>query len=446
MTDRKPQASYAPGVTPPGLPRKLHCRFLLAAVVIIAAGSAWASGPGDSEPEKSSKQVVSRVIAAEPGSADDAYLTPEQRLGKQLFEDTSLSEPRGEACASCHQPKHAFQGNAGSRIAAVSAGTRAETFGIRNTPTLMYMAYSPPFGFYKDTDEGKVVLEAKGGQFWDGRATTLVDQVSGPMLNPLEMNNPSVKAIVAKVKASSEADQLKKIYGDGVFEDDARAMAKIATAIVAFETSPRFAPFSSRFDDYLRGKDELNGLEELGFELFKDKDKGNCIACHAGKAASDDPTDWVFTDFTYDNIGVPRNSAIPANADPSYSDLGLCRQPGLATRLPKGVELYSLCGQFKVPTLRNIAVTGPYFHNGAFESLSDAVKFYASRDTNPENWYPKKSGGAVDKFNDLPAAYKDNVNHDEVPYDRMPGERPRLNDKEIDAIVAFLRTLTDKGF
>ena len=142
---------------------------------------------------------------------------------------------------------------------------------------------------------------------------------------------------------------------------------------------------------------------------------------------------------------MPRNPAIPANADPTVFDLGLCKRPGIETVLRKEIKLDSLCGQFKVPTLRNVAITGPYYNNGAFASLRDAVAFYATRDVDPKRWYPKLKTGEVDKFNDLPGAYKDAVNSEEVPYDRRQGQKPRLGDRDIDALVAFLKTLTDKG-
>ena len=142
---------------------------------------------------------------------------------------------------------------------------------------------------------------------------------------------------------------------------------------------------------------------------------------------------------------MPRNAAIPANADPTSFDLGLCKRPGIEAILPKEVKLESLCGAFKVPTLRNVAIAGPYYHNGAFASLRDAVAFYATRDTDPKRWYPKLKTGEADKFNDLPSAYKDSINTEEVPYDRRPGQKPRLSERDIDALVAFLNTLTDKG-
>ena len=290
-------------------------------------------------------------------------------LGKRLFEDTNLSEPKGQACSSCHDPKRAFQGNNGSPIAAVALGSRPGQFGNRKTPTIMYMAYSPAFGFAKDEDEGENKLEARGGQFWDGRAADLVEQPSGPLMNPLEMNNPSADAVVEKVKAASlRADDDLRFSGRTRSPIRRRRSSAMSQSLFAYEASERFAPFASKFDDYLRGKARLTPIEARGLALFVDPKRGNCLACHAGKTDSKDPTDWLFTDFTYDALGVPRNAAIPANADPLDFDLGLCKRPGIEAILPKEVPLASLCGAFKVPTLRNVAVRAPYFHNGAIAS------------------------------------------------------------------------------
>ena len=383
--------------------------------------------------------------AAAVRSDDEKALTDAQLLGKRIFEDTNLSEPRGQSCASCHAPKHAFQGNNGSKIAAIAIGSAPDRLGTRKTPTIMYKTYSPAFGFYKDIDDGKETLEPKGGQFWDGRASDLAEQATAPLLNPVEMNNPSIEAVVEKVRTGPYSDLVASVFGADAFSDPKAAMTNLTSALYAYEATERFAPFSSRFDDYLRGKARLTPIEARGFELFTNPKQGNCIACHVGKTDSTDPTDWIFTDFTYDALGAPRNPAIPANADPTVFDLGLCKRPGLAAILPKEIKLDSLCGAFKVPTLRNVAVVSPYYHNGAFTSLRDAVAFYATRDTDPKRWYPKLKTGEADKFDDLPGAYKQNVNTEEVPYDRKPGQKPRLSDQDVDALVAFLKTLTDKG-
>ena len=193
----------------------------------------------------------------------------------------------------------------------------------------------------------------------------------------------------------------------------------------------------SKYDAHLRGQAVLSTQESRGLALFNDPAKGNCAACHPSERAADG-SHPLFTDFSYDNLGVPRNRELVVNADPGYFDLGLCAQPGgqLAAR-------GDLCGAFKVPSLRNVALRQALFHNGHFKTLKDALAFYVQRDTNPEKFYPRRSDGTVDKFDDLPQAYKANVNTSEAPYDRQAGDAPALSDAEIDDVIAFLQTLTD---
>ena len=382
--------------------------------------------------------------AADDGTAKPGQLSHLELLGKNLFEDTSLSEPPGQACASCHDPRLSFTGNAKSPVAVVAAGSRVDQLGARNVPTIMYMAFSPPFRFVEERgDDGEREYTPTGGAFWDGRASSLSEQAKGPLLNPAEMNNRDAAAVVAKVRSSPYAPLMKAVFGENALSDDQVAFENVVAAIAAFESTHDFAPFTSKFDEYLRGNVELTAQEMRGFELFKDAEKGNCIACHAGDVNSRTPEDWLFTDFTYDNLGVPRNNAIPANAGAEHFDLGLCAQPGLAHVLPEGVEMDSLCGAFKVPTLRNVANTAPYFHNGALDSLTAAVSFYVTRDTSPERWFPRGVDGKVQAYDDLPRRLVGNVNRSEAPYDRKPGETPRLSDAEIEDLVAFLKTLSD---
>jgi cytochrome c peroxidase len=368
-----------------------------------------------------------------------------QLLGKRIFEDVNLSEPKGVACESCHDRKRAYQGDNRSPIPGVALGSRPGAFGARKPPTIMYMAYSPVFGFSKVVDGGAEKLEARGGLFWDGRAADLVDQPSVPLTNPIEMNNPSLDAVVEKVKAASYAPMMTTVFGPDAFAEPKAAFLRIAQSLSAYESSGRLAPFSSRFDDYLRGAQQLTPIETRGMALFVDPKRGNCLACHAGKPESKEPSDWLFTNFAYVALGVPRNAAIPANADPQTFDLGLCKRPGLEAILPKEIPLASLCGAFKVPTLRNVAVRAPYFHNGAIASLRDAVAFHAARDRDPKRWRPALQSGEADKFNDLPSVYWANVDVSDAPFDHNPGEPPRLDDGDVDALVAFLNTLTDKG-
>jgi cytochrome c peroxidase len=381
-----------------------------------------------------------------PQAKDEIALTPIELLGKRVFFDENLSEPRGVSCASCHDPNKAFQSNNGSPIAALARGSRPDAFGKRNPPSLMYASFGPSFSFIdkKDEETGKIEKVPAGGQFLDGRADDLKQQVEGPLLDPSEMNNPSKRAVVEKLRIGAYAGLARRVYGEDVFADLDSAYEKIAQAVAAFENTERFHPFASKFDDFLRGRAELTPVEARGFKLFKDPKKGNCLACHVGEKNSHDPKDWIFTDFSYDALGPRRNFEIPDNKNPDFVDLGLCRRQGLEKFAPKGFDTESLCGAFKAPTLRNIAITAPYLHNGAFKTLREVVDFYATRDTNPERWYPKKPDGSVAKYDDLPEKFHENVNVKEAPYDRKPGQKPRLNDDEIDAIVAFLETLTDR--
>lgn len=396
--------------------------------------------------------LLSAPLCAEPFSSggvapDERSLTPLELLGKRVFEDASLSRPAGVSCASCHDAKKAFQGNNGSSVPAVARGSLPTSLGKRNTPSIMYESFAPPFGFIDEKDEetGKVEKIPAGGQFYDGRARDLLAQVEGPMLDPLEMNAPSKRFIVDAVQGGAYADLVRQVYGDEIFADPDAAFEKLAQAVVTFESTARFHPFASKFDDYLSGDAQLTALEKKGFDLFKDPKKGNCLACHAGKEESRNPQDWLFTDFTYDALGGPKNKAIPTAAKPDFAgDLGLCARPGLAEAAPAGFKVESVCGAFKVPTLRNVAVTGPYLHNGVFDRLRDVVAFYATRDTDPGRWYPKDARGKPQKFDDLPRSAHENVNVDEAPYDRKPGQKPRLSEKDVDAIVAFLETLTDR--
>jgi len=386
------------------------------------------------------------ALALLAGAVRAAESAPVERLGARLFFDTALSEPPGVACASCHDPARAFSGVNGSPIAAVARGAAPGAFGVRKAPSLAYAAFTPSFAFIEKADPvtGQMLTVPAGGQFRDGRAESLERQIEGPLLNPAEMNNPSKAAVVEKVKNGAYADLVREVFGPAVFDDPQQGFARLAEAIAAFERSDVFRPFSSRFDDVLRGRARFTPQEARGFALFRSRKKGNCLACHDAEIESRNPRQWLFTDFTYDVLGAPRNAEIPANADPNHFDLGLCKRNGLDHLAPKEFDVERVCGAFKVPTLRNVALTAPYMHNGALKTLREAVAFYATRDTNPERWYPKAADGSVAKYDDLPQKYWDNVNVREVPYDRKPSEAPRLDDEEIDAIVAFLQTLTDR--
>ena len=375
---------------------------------------------------------------------DQTSLTPRERLGLRLFFDPSLSEPAGTACASCHDPRRAFTGNNNTMIG-VALGSRSDQFGTRDAPTVMYLATAPRFGSIEQ--DGKRV--AAGGHFWDGRADTLEEQATQPFFNPVEMNNADAPALIAKVANSAYADAFRKEWGDAIFDHPEAALEAVAASIAAFERTRVFQPFTSKFDYVMRGEVQFTEQEQRGLSLFTIRQKGNCARCHTVDAESRDPRKSLFTDFSFRALGLPRSKRIPKNADMAFIDLGLCERvpvsapkplPGVAplpdvAPLPKDP---ATCGFFKTPTLRNITITAPYMHNGFFDHLRDAVAFYATRDTDPAQWFPEGK-----KFNDLPAQYHVNVDVDTPPYQRQPKQRPQLNDAEIDDIVAFLFTLTD---
>jgi cytochrome c peroxidase len=308
----------------------------------------------------------------------------------------------------------------------------------------MYAQYSPAFSFVAQDDKWTAV----GGLFWDGRANSLSEQAGAPFLNPREMALSDKADLVERVRRADYAKMFDFLFGSDALGAVEQGCDQVTQAIAAFERTPAFAPFSSKFDAYLRGDSALSEQEALGFELFKDKNKGNCLECHVGDADSADPQAWLFTNFTYDVVGVPRNTEISDNADANYFDLGLCASQVALTQVPRSVTdkhafIEKFCGAFKVPTLRNVAKTAPYMHNGYFKNLRDVVDFYVTRDTDPRRWYAPSNTGSLQSFDDMPEPYRSNVNKDKVPYSKKMGEGARLSPSGIDAVVAFLQTLDD---
>lgn len=357
----------------------------------------------------------------------EAALSAQAALGKKIFADVSLSASGRQGCASCHSPDAGHAPSSG--LAVQLGGPLLDQTGVREAPGINYLSTNPDFHFAADGTP-------TGGFFWDGRAASLQAQAREPFLNPVEMANASPADMVTRLSRAAYADEFKRVFGGDIFNrvDDALARASLALQMYQLEDTD-FRPFSSKYDEFLRGRAALSAQETRGLAMFNNPNKGNCTGCHpSGKDA--DGSFPLFTDFTYDNLGVPRNMAIPKNADPAHFDLGLCARADLATRS-------DLCGAFKVPSLRNVALRKTYFHNGRFATLKDAVTFYVQRDTNPEKWYPLNPDGTVNKFDDLPPRYHANVNITEVPYNRRRGDAPALTDAEVDDVVAFLKTLSD---
>ena len=327
-----------------------------------------------------------------------------QTVGRQLYFDESLSSPVGQSCASCHLPTAGFADP--DNHFPVSEGVISGLFGNRNTPTDSYAASIPSFQF--DIDNNRYF----GGQFLDGRASTLEEQAKGPFLNPLEMNNTK-EGVIEAVRLSNYAEEFEAVFGQGSLDDVDAAYELVAQAIAEFERSNELSPFTSKFDAVQSNAGVFTLAEQRGFNLFRGK--ADCARCHSANGAQP-----VFTNFTYRNLGIPANSdnpfyALDSQFNPDGSDFV---DLGLGGVLNDANEN----GKFRVPTLRNISTTGPYMHNGIFNSLQEVMEFYNTRDTNP-----------------LQAPAEVNIN-----LDRRIGNL-QLTQDEIDDVISFLNTLTD-GF
>lgn len=357
------------------------------------------------------------LLADEPRAISSGRKEKVESLGKKLFFDRSLSQPDGQSCATCHAPRAAFTDPDDSEP--TSNGVLKKRFGSRNSPSVAYAAFSPVFHF--DEEEGLFV----GGQFWDGRAADLVEQAKAPFLNQLEMHNRNINQVVQAVRQAPYANLFRQVFGGASLNRgrEAQAYQQIAEAIAAYETTEEVSPFTSKFDYYLKGKARLTRRELVGLELFNNK--AQCAACHPSTVIGDEPGP-LFTDFTYDNLGIPKNwdnpfLYMPKDLNPdglNFIDLGLGRIVALSDPVAAEAEM----GKFKVSTLRNIAVTAPYGHNGLFKSLKEIVHFYNTRDVSGAGW-------------DRPEI-PETMNTDELGNLGLTGD-------EEDALVAFLETLTD---
>ncbi|MBU1725203.1 MAG: methylamine utilization protein MauG [Gammaproteobacteria bacterium] len=362
-------------------------------------------------------------LATHPVQGDEILPVGKAELGEKLYFDVNLSKNRTQSCATCHNPEHGFVDNRSTSVGkAVSLGDDGKSLGDRNAPSVAYARFSPDFHQNK---KGQYV----GGQFLDGREKDLAGQAGDPPLNPVEMGMPD-KATVAK-RLQENADYLKvfkQLFGSGVFDQPQTAYAAMAESIGEFEKTDQFAPFDSKYDRYLKGEVELTEQESLGESLFFSNQFTNCNRCHQVKAfpGSDGET---FSNYQYHNLGVPPNQAVRAanGKGKDFIDNGLLEHPE--------VKDEKEAGKFKVPTLRNVAITGPYMHNGVFGDLKSVVLFYdkfnnSERKLNPETGQPW----------DVPEVGR-NLALQEEEF-----QAPALKDAEVDALVAFMKTLTDQRY
>ncbi|MGD9975613.1 MAG: cytochrome-c peroxidase [Desulfatirhabdiaceae bacterium] len=409
--------------------------------------------------------LATAVFLITTGLAGGAQNTDQiVQLGGAIYKDTNLSINANQSCMTCHHPSSGYADPANRVdpiLLPVSEGSILGLFGGRNAPSAGYAGFSPILDY--DPIEGLWI----GGMFWDGRATgwttpkedPLAEQALGPFLNPVEMALDKA-TVIRIIEASDYATLFIKVFGPDAFSNVDKAYAYVGEAIAAYERSKNLNKFNSKFDKFWaeQGMDvetfgvdvdgyydydpadfkssHLTQQEAYGLALFNAVNKGNCAACHLTKNYTDTTTGTeyapLFTDFSYDNLGIPANPQITVLAGPQPIDYGLGKTL-VDLEIIDGIELpkdiYSSdtiyiaeneAGKFKVPTLRNVARSAPYGHNGFFATLLDITHFYNTRDI--VDW--------PDPEVDL------NLNNEEL------GDLKLTPDEEA-AIVAFMNTLTD---
>jgi cytochrome c peroxidase len=393
---------------------------------------------------------------------------PLVQLGSAIFKDSHLSKNANQSCMTCHHPSAGFADPTNRTfplLFPVSEGSIPDNFGGRNAPSAAYAGFSPIFHY--DEDQGVYV----GGAFWDGRATgmrlndPLAEQALGPFLNPVEMSLADKEAVIDVIKKSSYASSFCKVFGKAAFDDVDTAYDNVGKAIAAFERSNEVNKFSSKFDKFWQEQNQdvssfgvkgngkyvgvpanfkskyFNRIEAMGLALFNATNKGNCAACHVTENHVDSNGATyapLFTDFTYDNLGIPKNQRIALLSGAQPTDYGLGARTAelmevtpdilfkrLASGTPNGGKVLiakDQAGKFKVPTLRNVGRSAPFGHNGYFVTLLHITHFYNTRDVKFANWAKPEV--------DL------NVNKSELG-------NLGLSLAEEAAIVAFMETLTD---
>jgi cytochrome c peroxidase len=360
-------------------------------------------------------------------------------LGKKIFFD-NISVPNNQSCASCHSPEYGFTGpNSGENlVSGIYRGAVPYRLGNRKPPSAAYATLSPVFHY--DSDEELFI----GGNFWDGRATgehlgnPAAEQALGPFLNPVEQNHPSKESVLKQIAGSGYASLWANVWDEPISFETPEQITKnydrVGLSIAAYEGSAEVNQFTSKFDYFLKGMANLTAVEEQGMILFNGK--GGCNACHSSEG--DRP---LFTDFSFDNLGVPKNPSNPfykmnnvylPNGQPINPLGSAWIDPGLGGFLQQSdnptwrAMASENWGKHKVPTLRNVdkrpgvGNAKAYTHNGVFKSLLEVVHFYNTRDV--ESWPQPEVA--------------QNVNREELG-------NLGLTPEEEKAIVAFMKTLSD---
>jgi len=454
------------------------------------------------------------LAAAKSGQLDPYHQV--ETLGELEIFDPKLSVNKNLACSYCHDPAAGYANgvsilseftggsNPGSVPITVHGAYPNNRIAKRNPQSYVYASYFPPLHYNQSQ------ADFYGGNFWDGRATgyklqnSSANQAQGPPLDTQEMANPDSACVVWKLSQSNYKFFFEQVFGVGSLEitwpsdvaticstpagaavlagnptplqlsPTERTLAnkdfdEFAQAIASYESSDSVSPFTSRFDYYLAGKATLTTQELNGYDLFRGK--GSCNTCHldgrsstqlggsdTGKAASVQP---LFTDTTYNNLGLPKNVKLPWYSEDTPDQWGFTANPlgfgftdegmglfldgyyGAPPNLDWGLLLPQFEGKFQTSTARDAAMVPypgfvkAYMHNGYLTSLKEVVHFYNTRDVYP---YPVLSGncpkGTVEKVTCWPMP--EDSNNENTTIGKLG-----LSPEEEDDIVAFLNTLVD---
>ncbi|HEY4100294.1 MAG TPA: cytochrome c peroxidase [Gemmatimonadales bacterium] len=388
-------------------------------------------------------------------------ISPVATLGREIFFDPALSGSGRISCATCHDPAHEY-GPPNDR-AVQPGGMTGGNKGVRAVPGLRYVAFVPPFSIGPANDAAEnagaaraavqsagasrvakragammgASLVPSGGLFWDGRASTLQSQATGPLFGHAEMDGGNIITVANRLR-QRYGERMAQLFGEETVATPARLVDEALFAVARFELEDSsFTPYSSKYDAYLEGKAVLTSVEARGLSVFEDSTKGNCAACHLDRPGPQGEPP-AFTDYEYEALGVPRNDSLAVNRDREYADLGLC---GPARRDLSAVAAY--CGLFRTPSLRNVATRKVFFHNGVYRTLADVVRFYNLRAVDPGAIYGRDRSGRLRGDSDLPASFRGNIDTIDAPFNRRSGERPPMTREEMGDLVAFLGTLTD---
>ncbi|NQY21113.1 MAG: methylamine utilization protein MauG [Campylobacteraceae bacterium] len=389
------------------------------------------TGCGNSSSDEESKKIKEIKIID--------YQTKED-LGKALFFDKNLSKNRTQSCVTCHNPEHAFVDKRESSLMkelkqAVSVGDDKMSIGNRNTPTINYAMLTPDYHY--------TYPNFIGGMFHDGRAKNLQEQAGMPLLNPVEMNMSSKREVISRIKENKNyINAFNKMFNTNILNNEEKAYLALTSVLATFEKSKVFNSFDSKYDLYLEGKYKLKENEKLGLELFFSSDKTNCTSCHLVDELNKENKKETFTSYEYFKLGIPQNYLVHdirvnLNLEKEETiDNGLFENKRILfdKQFNREESTEYKKGAFKTPTLRNIAITSPYMHNGLFQKLDTVLKFYEFRrdvtsyPINPETnqtWNESETKGSGEF---------------------SLGNGKGLNQNEINAIISFLKLLTDKQY